>query len=76
MALPAEPREIERAMELSLRWAERCRVAFGTQPGKAMFGIVQGGDQPNLRIRSAEGLKQLDLKGYASAASRSASRKL
>ena len=65
VALPNEPREIERAMELSLRWAERCRVAFGSQPGKAMFGIVQGGDQPNLRIRSAEGLKQLDLKGYS-----------
>ena len=30
-----------------------------------MFGIVQGGDQPALRIRSAEGLKQLDLKGYS-----------
>lgn len=65
VALPNEPREIERAMELSLRWAERCRVAFGNQPGKAMFGIVQGGDQPALRIRSAEGLKQLDLKGYS-----------
>jgi queuine tRNA-ribosyltransferase len=65
VALPNEPREIERAMELSLRWAERCRVAFGNQPGKAMFGIVQGGDQPVLRVRSAEGLKQLDLKGYA-----------
>jgi queuine tRNA-ribosyltransferase len=65
VALPAEPKEIERAMELSLRWAERCRVAFGEQPGKAMFGIVQGGDQPDLRIRSAEGLTELDLKGYA-----------
>ena len=31
-------------MELSLRWAERCKAAFGDQPGKAMFGIVQGGD--------------------------------
>lgn len=65
VALPAEPKEIERAMELSLRWAERCKVAFGNQPGKAMFGIVQGGDQPALRVRSAEGLKDLDLKGYA-----------
>ncbi|MGF9691396.1 tRNA guanosine(34) transglycosylase Tgt [Rhizobium sp. 0TCS1.26] len=65
VALPAEPKEIERAMELSLRWAERCRVAFGEQPGKAMFGIVQGGDQPDLRVRSAQGLTQLDLKGYA-----------
>ncbi|MBT9370076.1 tRNA guanosine(34) transglycosylase Tgt [Rhizobium sp. CSW-27] len=65
VALPAEPKEIERAMELSLRWAERCKIAFGNQPGKAMFGIVQGGDQLALRVRSAEGLKALDLKGYA-----------
>jgi queuine tRNA-ribosyltransferase len=65
VALPAEPKEIERAMEMSLRWAERCKVAFGTQPGKAMFGIVQGGDIADLRIRSAEALTQLDLKGYA-----------
>ncbi|MBN9030517.1 MAG: tRNA guanosine(34) transglycosylase Tgt [Rhizobiales bacterium 63-7] len=65
VALPADHKEIERAMEMSLRWAERCRVAFGEQPGKAMFGIVQGGDVPALRIRSAEGLKQLDLKGYS-----------
>ncbi|KRB57096.1 queuine tRNA-ribosyltransferase [Rhizobium sp. Root708] len=65
IALPAEPREIERAMEMSLRWAERCKVAFGNQPGKAMFGIVQGGDVPALRVRSAAALKDLDLKGYA-----------
>jgi queuine tRNA-ribosyltransferase len=65
VALPAEPKEIERAMEMSLRWAERCKVAFGTQPGKAMFGIVQGGDIADLRVRSAEALTQLDLKGYA-----------
>ncbi|OLP59858.1 tRNA guanosine(34) transglycosylase Tgt [Xaviernesmea oryzae] len=65
LALPAERNEIERAMELSLRWAERCKVAFGDQPGKAMFGIVQGGDIPELRVRSAEALAGLDLKGYA-----------
>ncbi|MFS8110784.1 tRNA guanosine(34) transglycosylase Tgt [Rhizobium jaguaris] len=65
VALPATPNEIERAMELSLRWAERCKVAFGDQPGKAMFGIVQGGDVPELRVRSAQALKQMDLKGYA-----------
>ncbi|WP_176083020.1 tRNA guanosine(34) transglycosylase Tgt [Martelella sp. HB161492] len=63
--LPAGPKEIEQSMEMSLRWAERCRVAFGTQPGKAMFGIVQGGDIGALRIRSAQGLADLDLKGYA-----------
>ncbi|GGD88825.1 queuine tRNA-ribosyltransferase [Aureimonas endophytica] len=63
--LPAERAEIERAMEMSLRWAERCKVAFGDQPGKAMFGIVQGGDVVDLRLRSAEALAALDLKGYA-----------
>ncbi len=63
--LPADRREIERAMEMSLRWAERCAVAFGNQPGKAIFGIVQGGDQPDLRIRSATELAAMDLKGYA-----------
>ncbi|NDW05352.1 tRNA guanosine(34) transglycosylase Tgt [Jiella pacifica] len=63
--LPAERAEIERAMELSLRWAERCKIAFGEQPGKAMFGIVQGGTEIDLRQRSAAGLSAMDLKGYA-----------
>ncbi|MBB4569570.1 tRNA guanosine(34) transglycosylase Tgt [Rhizobium leucaenae] len=65
VALPATPKEIERAMEMSLRWAERCKVAFGNQPGKAMFGIVQGGVVPELRVRSAQALSGMDLKGYA-----------
>ena len=65
VALPATPKEIERAMELSLRWAERCKVAFGDQPGKAMFGILQGGDVPELRVRSARALTEMGLKGYA-----------
>ncbi|WP_426130332.1 tRNA guanosine(34) transglycosylase Tgt [Pararhizobium sp. PWRC1-1] len=63
--LPAEPTDIERAMEMSLRWADRCKTAFGNQQGKAMFGIVQGGDVPALRVRSAQALSGLDLKGYA-----------
>ncbi|CAN7399798.1 tRNA guanosine(34) transglycosylase Tgt [Pararhizobium sp. LjRoot235] len=63
--LPAEPKDIERAMEMSFRWAARCKAAFGDQPGKAMFGIVQGGDIPALRERSADALSGLDLKGYA-----------
>ena len=63
--LPAERAAIESAMRLSLRWAERCRIAFGEQPGKAMFGIVQGGDLPDLRVESARALADLDLKGYA-----------
>ena len=63
--LPCSDAEAERAMELSLRWAERCKTAFGTQAGRALFGIVQGGANPALRIRSARALKAMDLKGYA-----------
>jgi queuine tRNA-ribosyltransferase len=63
--LPCSEEEAERAMRLSLRWAERCRIAFGEQPGKAMFGIVQGGAVERLRIESAKALADLDLKGYA-----------
>jgi queuine tRNA-ribosyltransferase len=63
--LPCPDDVAEKAMRLSLRWAERCRVAFGDQPGKAMFGIVQGGAVERLRIESARELGTLDLKGYA-----------
>lgn len=65
VALPTDAETMKAAMELSLRWAERCRVAFGEQPGKAMFGIVQGGDDEKLRVQSAEALKAMDLKGYS-----------
>ncbi len=63
--LPCSEEVAEKAMHLSLRWAERCRIAFGEQPGKAMFGIVQGGEVERLRIESARELVDLDLKGYA-----------
>jgi queuine tRNA-ribosyltransferase len=63
--LPCSDEVAEKAMRLSLRWAERCKVAFGEQPGKAMFGIVQGGAVEHLRIESARELAALDLKGYA-----------
>src|SRR6266550_2170765 len=49
--LPAERGDIERAMQLSLRWAERSKRAFETAPeGYMLFGIVQGGDIPQLRV--------------------------
>lgn len=63
--LPCSDKEAERAMELSLRWAERSARAFGDQPGKAMFGIVQGGAVEALRIRSAKDLAAMNLKGYS-----------
>ena len=52
--LPNTTAELDRAMRLSLAWAERCKRAFETAPkGRALFGIVQGGDDPSLRLRSA-----------------------
>ena len=63
--LPSERKEMERAMELSLRWAQRSKDAFGDQPQRALFGIVQGGDDPELRSRSAAGLKAIGFSGYA-----------
>jgi queuine tRNA-ribosyltransferase len=63
--LPSAFEEMERAMELSLRWAERSRKAFGVQQGRALFGIVQGGDNSALRARSARELKALGFGGYA-----------
>ena len=64
--LPAERGEIERAMKLSLRWAERCKRAFeGAALGRALFGIVQGGDDPALRIASARALDEIGFPGYA-----------
>lgn len=67
IAFPAPPEEARRAMELSLRWAERCRRAFAerSSPGQALFGIVQGGVYPELRRRSAEELAAMDFPGYA-----------
>jgi queuine tRNA-ribosyltransferase len=64
--LPAERDDIERAMQLSLRWAERCKRAFeGAAPGRALFGIVQGGDDRELRLQSARALVDIGFQGYA-----------
>jgi queuine tRNA-ribosyltransferase len=65
IALPAERTEMDRAMALSLRWAERCKAAFGNTPDRALFGIVQGGDDMALRARSAERLAEIGFDGYA-----------
>ena len=64
--LPAERADIERAMQLSLRWAERSKRAFETAPsGTMLFGIVQGGDVGELRRASARGLVEIGFHGYA-----------
>jgi queuine tRNA-ribosyltransferase len=63
--LPCSYEEAERAMRLSLRWAERSKSAFGRQPGRAIFGIVQGGTEKDLRLFSADGLVDIDFDGYS-----------
>jgi queuine tRNA-ribosyltransferase len=65
IALPAPAAEVERAMELSLRWAQRSKTAFVRRDGYGLFGIVQGGTDLGLRARSAEGLVGIGFDGYA-----------
>ena len=67
LRLPASAEEIARAMQLSLRWAERSKRAFESaeRGGRALFGIVQGGDDLALRGESARELTGMDFQGYA-----------
>ncbi|UZD16026.1 tRNA guanosine(34) transglycosylase Tgt [Gallibacterium anatis] len=54
------------SMELSLRWAKRCRVHFDKLGNKnALFGIIQGGVHENLRQISLDGLLEIGFDGYA-----------
>jgi queuine tRNA-ribosyltransferase len=64
--LPNARAELERAMRLSVSWAERCKRAFeGAPAGRALFGIVQGGDDGGLRAQSARALIDIGYQGYA-----------
>ncbi len=64
--LPKPRAELDRAMQLSLRWAERSKRAFErVPPGRALFGIVQGGDDRDLRNESARALIGIGFDGYA-----------
>lgn len=69
IALPAPREDVERAMRLSLRWAERSRAKFeamgGPARGQALYGIVQGGDVPDLRLASAQALAEMPFEGYS-----------
>jgi queuine tRNA-ribosyltransferase len=67
LQLPADRAQVARAMELSVRWAARCRAAFDRlgKPGQALFAIVQGGTDAELRRQSAQALVAMDFPGYA-----------
>ena len=56
---------IKKSMELSLYWAERSKKAFGNNPHKALFGIIQGGLFKDLRLESLKSLLKIDFDGYA-----------
>ena len=64
-ALPADRDRIAESMRLSMRWAERSKDAFGDRPGHALFGIMQGGLEQDLREESAEALRGIGFDGYA-----------
>jgi queuine tRNA-ribosyltransferase len=61
---PAEPEVARASMELSLRWAQRSREAHGDSSA-ALFGIVQGGMYPELRLESLQGLTKIGFDGFA-----------
>ncbi len=62
--LPASHEQLRRDLELTLRWAERCRAAHD-RPDQAQFGIVQGGTELDLRAESAERTVAIGFDGYA-----------
>ena len=62
---PSPQEAVEASMELSMRWAERSRRSFVERPGHGIFGIVQGGVHPDLRLRSVARLIGIGFDGYA-----------
>ena len=64
-ALPADRKRLSESMQMSMRWAQRSRDAFGDRPGHALFGIQQGGLEEDLRAESAEALRAIEFDGYA-----------
>ncbi|MGB0219144.1 MAG: tRNA guanosine(34) transglycosylase Tgt [Sinimarinibacterium flocculans] len=61
---PATARQARQSMELSARWAARCKTAHGANHG-ALFGIVQGGMHTDLRRESLARLREIGFDGYA-----------
>ena len=53
------------AIEISTNWAKRCKIEFGNDKSKALFGIAQGGLDKKLRLDSLEKLISIDFDGYA-----------
>ncbi len=56
---------LSKAINISTNWASRCKIEFGNDKTKGLFGIAQGGLFKDLRIESIEKLKQINFDGYA-----------
>lgn len=63
-ALPASKEKLRTSMELTLRWAKRCKD-YPLKPYQNLFGIIQGGLHIDLRTECMEKLKEMDFDGYA-----------
>jgi len=61
---PADEAQVRESMQLSMRWAQRSKLAFADNPN-ALFGIVQGGTYPDVRLESARALLDVGVDGYA-----------
>jgi len=62
---PTTQEQAKSSMDLSMRWAQRSRDAFGDRPGYALFGIQQGSTFKDMRAESAEKLTNIGFDGYA-----------
>jgi len=63
--LTNEKEKLISAIEISTNWAKRCKIEFGNNKKKALFGIVQGGLDKSLRLDSLEKLTAIGFDGYA-----------
>jgi len=63
--LTTDKKKLSEAIDISTQWAQRCKIEFGNNKKKALFGIAQGGLFKDLRIESIEKLKEIDFDGYA-----------
>jgi queuine tRNA-ribosyltransferase len=67
---PCDFEYAKKSNEMTVRWAERCKLAFEKLPSiyghtQALFGIVQGSVYPEIREMSARSLANMNFEGYA-----------
>ena len=63
--LTDDKKKLSKVIDTSTSWAKRCKIEFGNNKKKALFGIIQGGLYKDLRIESLEKLSEIEFDGYA-----------